>query len=217
MGVVLIVAGVTTWVSNLGTVVRVGGFVCGHIIRWITWVWVRLWVLRVIMALILIMTVIMMRRQVASSLSITMVTWIYRTFKSGQVSKLCFRFELLFQLTAAFERTISTQLAIFIVSMMGMRLWSRIAVVIMKTMIATVAIVTISMLLAGHLFVVSIVFLVSITAIPWVIARAMAWTMRVVTISIWIVLSMSRMSFVTLIGPGLVAVLIVKSVVTWKR
>lgn len=98
-------------------------------------------------------------------------------------------------------------------TMMGMSLRSSVAVMIMKSMLTSVTIVIVGVLLAGHLFVVGIVFLVAVAAVARVVTGTMSRTMRVVAVPIGVVFSVTRVRVVALIGPGLVAVLIVQSVI----
>lgn len=78
-------------------------------------------------------------------------------------------------------------------SVMRMRLATSVSIMIMQAVVASVASMIICMLFAGYLFIVSVMFLITVTPVSRIIARAMAGTMRIVAISIGVVLSVSGM------------------------
>lgn len=98
-------------------------------------------------------------------------------------------------------------------TMMSMSLRSSVAVMIMKPMLTSVTIVVVGVLLTGYLFVVGVVLLVTVAAVARVVTGTMSRAMRVVAVPIGVVFSVARMGVVALIGPGLIAVLIMQSMI----
>lgn len=69
-------------------------------------------------------------------------------------------------------------------ALVGVGVGGGVAVLVVESMVSTVVVVVVGVLLAGHLFVVGIVFLITIAAISRIIARTMSRAMRVVAVSV---------------------------------
>lgn len=87
---------------------------------------------------------------------------------------------------------------------------------IMKSMVVSITIMIISVMFAGYFLVIGIMFLIAITSIARIIARSVARVLILVTVTIRIVLSMARVSIMSLIIPSFVAIFIIQSVVAFN-
>lgn len=70
--------------------------------------------------------------------------------------------------------TVAAQLSVLVVPVMGVRLGAGIAVIVVQTVLATVVVVLVGVLFAGHLLVVGIVFLVTVASVARIVARSVA-------------------------------------------
>lgn len=120
------------------------------------------------MALVGVVSIIMMGGQVAALLSVSVVAcmfiWVVSQFVDDEQPPAGLPATL----------TVSTQLAILVVAGVRVGLRARVAVVIMKALVASIVAVAVGVVLAGHFLVVGVMFLVAIAAITRIVARPMA-------------------------------------------